>query len=165
VVVAYLLVPRTRASRGRVPLLVGQALLLLLVVYFAVRANDLGTPSPPQQILAAMLAVAAMAFQNAFVRVSLQETSTTSVMTGNVTTSVLALLTLFGPGLWSHEEAVAKLRRTLPLVIGFFVGCAIGAAAATHLGPWAWTLPALLSLAAFPVGVRLPLPLAPVPGG
>ena len=65
-------------------------------------------------------------------------------MTGNVTTSVLALLTLFGPGLWSHEEAVAKLRRTLPLVIGFFVGCAIGAAAATHLGPWAWTLPALL---------------------
>ena len=165
VVVAYLLVLRTRVSRGRVPLLVGQALLLLLVVYFAVRANDLGTPSPPQQILAAMLAVAAMAFQNAFVRVSLQETSTTSVMTGNVTTSVLALLTLFGPGLWSHEEAVAKLRRTLPLVIGFFVGCAIGAAAATHLGPWAWTLPALLSLAAIPVGVRLPLPLAPVPGG
>ena len=86
-------------------------------------------------------------------------------MTGHVTTSVLAPLTLFGPGLWSHEEAVATLRRTLPLVIGFFVGCAIGAAAATHLGPWAWTLPALLSMAAIPVGVRLPLPLAPVPGG
>ena len=161
VVIAYVLVIQTRTTRGRIPLLVGQAVLLILVVYFAVRANDVGTPTPPQQILAAMLAVAAMAFQNAFIRVSLQESATTSVMTGNVTSSVLALLALLGRGPWPHDEAVAKLRRTVPLVIGFFVGCTLGAAAATHLGPWAWTLPALLSLAVIPVGVRLPLPLTP----
>lgn len=161
VALAHLLVLQTRASRGRLPLLVGQAALLVLVVYFAVRANDVGGVTPPQQILAAMLAVAAMAFQNAFVRVSLGETATTSVMTGNVATSVIALLALFSMVPWPRDEAADRLRRTLPLVVGFFVGCTIGAAAAIHLGPWAWSLPALLALAAIPVGVRLPAPLAP----
>ena len=161
VALAHLLVLQTRASRGRLPLLVGQAALLVLVVYFAVRANDLGGPSPPQQILAAMLAVAAMAFQNAFVRVSLRESATTSVMTGNVATSVIALLALVSLVPWTHDEAADRLRRTVPLVVGFFAGCAIGAVAATHLGPWAWSLPALLALAAIPVGVRVPAPLTP----
>jgi hypothetical protein len=40
-------------------------------------------------------------------------------------------------------------------------GGVLGAAAATRLGPWAWGLPALLSLAAVAVGVRIPVPLEP----
>jgi len=158
---AYALVLQARTSRGRLPLLVGQALLLLLVLYFAVRANAVGVPSRTQTILAAMLAVAAMAFQNAFIRLTLRESLTTSVMTGNVATSVIAFVALFWPGPWTHEEAVGKLRRTVPLVLGFFGGCALGAAAATHLGPWAWSAPALLSLAAIPMGIRFPVPLTP----
>ena len=161
VAVAYVLVLQARASRGRLPLLVGQAVLLLLVLYFALRANAVGAPTSPELILAAMLAVAAMAFQNAFIRLSLQESSTTAVMTGNVATSVIALAALFWPGPWTHQEAVGKLRRTVPLVFGFFAGCAFGAAAATRLGPWAWSIPALLALAAIPMGVRIPQPLAP----
>src|SRR5215510_8542888 len=42
---AYALVLQARTSRGRLPLLVGQALLLLLVLYLAVRANAVGVPS------------------------------------------------------------------------------------------------------------------------
>jgi len=97
-----------------------------------------------------------MAFQNAFVRVSLHQGSTTSTMTGNVASLVIGLLALVWPGPWTHDEAATKLRSTLPLTLGFFVGCAVGAASVARLGLWAFSLPALLSLIAIPVGATAP---------
>jgi len=104
----------------------------------------------------AMAAVAAMAFQNAFIRVSLHESWTTSVMTGNVVTSSLALVGLFRPAPWTREESRQQLRCTAPLVLGFMAGCVVGAIGASRLGPWAWTIPAALSVVAFVTGARAP---------
>src|SRR5262249_39626436 len=154
VAVAYLLARRARMTRGRGALLVGQSLLLLLVLGMVVRARhgDALTDS----LAAARMAVAAMAFQNAFVRISLHESSTTSVMTGNVATLVIALLALGWPGPWTRDESEKKLRSTLPIAVGFFVGCAVGAASVAHLGLWAWRLPALPSPIPIPVGAAAP---------
>ena len=149
VVLAFALASWAGSSRGRNSLLICQALLLLLVFYFVPRTPR---PEPRQMLVTGMLAVAAMAFQNALVRLSLRKSTTTSVMTGNVSNTVIALLSLLWPGLWTRDEAESKLKSTLPLVLGFFAGCAVGAAAATRLGGWAWGVPALLSILAIAVG-------------
>jgi uncharacterized membrane protein YoaK (UPF0700 family) len=102
-----------------------------------------------------MFAVAAMAFQNTYLRVVARESATTTVMTGNVASSIIAALSLGWPGPFAPADAAQRLRRTLPLVIGFFLGCSVGAAGA-RLGPWAWAIPALLSLLALPLAGRRP---------
>jgi len=153
VVLAYFLGKRGRPRDGGRALLVGQSLLLLLVLGLALRAprRDLQTHGG---VLAAMVAVAAMAFQNVFLRLAARESATTTVMTGNLASSIVAALSLLWPGAFTPPEAAYRLGRTLPLVVGFFLGCAVGAAAAAHLGPWAWAIPALLSLLALPVAPR-----------
>jgi uncharacterized membrane protein YoaK (UPF0700 family) len=153
VAVAFALASRAGISRGRGSLLVGQALLLLLVLCFMPRTP---TREPRLMLVSGMLGVAAMAFQNALVRLSLRQSSTTSVMTGNVSNLVIALLSLLWPGLWTRGEAERRLKSSLGLVLGFLAGCAVGAAAATRLGGWAWGVPAFLSLLAIPVGMRVP---------
>jgi len=153
VVLAYFLARRGQTADGGRALLVIQSLLLFVVLAIALRAprRDLlahgGVP-------AAMVAVAAMAFQNAYLRVVAHESATTTVMTGNVASSIIAALSLFWPGVSSPADAAHGLWRTLPLIGGFFLGCAVGAAGAAHLGPWAWAIPALLSLLALPVAPR-----------
>jgi uncharacterized membrane protein YoaK (UPF0700 family) len=154
VALAYFLARRRRqgADGGRL-LLVVQSFLLFVVFAIALRAprRDLlahgGVP-------AAMVAVAAMAFQNTYLRVVAHESATTTVMTGNVASSIIAALSLVWPGPFTRAFASQNLRRTLPLVIGFFLGCAVGAAGAARLGPWAWAVPALLSLLALPLASR-----------
>jgi len=153
---AYLFAWPAVTAGGGGALLVVQSLLLFLTLGLVVRTGGGAALAPADSIAAAMLAVAAMAFQNAFVRVSLHQGSTTSVMTGNVATSVIALVALAWPGPWTQEEAAKKLRDTWPLVLGFFVGCAAGAASVVGLGLWAWSLPALLSLIAIPVAAAAP---------
>src|SRR5262249_39054568 len=143
---------RARATAGRGPLLVAQSLSLVLVLGLAVRSHG-AAPSSMEALAETMLAVAAMGFQNAFVRVSLQESSTTSVMTGNLATVVIALLAVFWPGPWTRDKALKRLRGTLPLVFGFFIGCVFGVLILARLGPWSWGLPVLLSLIAIPIGV------------
>ena len=157
IAVAYLLARRSRSTRGRGVLLVSQSVMLLLVVGLVVRTGQREVLPLADEVVGAMLAVAAMAFQNAFVRVSLHQSATTSVMTGNVATLVIALLALIWPGPWSRDEGTKKLRSTWPLIVGFFVGCAAGAASVMRLGLWAWSLPALLSLVAIPVDAVAPL--------
>jgi len=152
VAVAYLLARRASIAGGRGALLVGQSLLLFLVLGLVFRSRPPVALASTDSVAMAMAAVAAMAFQNAFVRVSLHESSTTSTMTGNVASMVIALMALAYPGPWTREEAAKRLRGTWPLVVGFFVGCAVGAASVARMGLWAWSLPALLSLVAIPIG-------------
>ncbi len=160
VAIAYFIARRARMTGGRGALLVGQSLLLFLVLGLVVRTSKGDAPALAVSVPAAMLGVAAMALQNAFVRVSLHQSATPSVMTGNVASSVIALAALGWPGPWTRDEGERKLRNTLPLVVGFFLGCAVGAASVARLGPWAWSLPALLSLIAIPVGAAAPATLA-----
>src|SRR5262249_21125375 len=158
VVLGVCAVARVAGVAGsRTPLLVAQSLLLLLVLGLALRAHaHHGRPTPEDMTLAVLVAVAAMAVQNAFLRVSLDETSTTSVMTGNVASTMIALASLVLGGPWPAAEAPRRLRRTLPLLIGFFLGCALGAATAFRFGAWAWGVPAVLSFLAVPLATRLP---------
>ena len=138
----------------------GQSLFLFLVVALVVRTRHEDVLAQTESVAMAMIAVAAMAFQNVFVRVSLHQSSTTSVMTGNVASMVIALMALVWPGPWTRDEAAKKLRSTWPLVLGFFVGCAVGAMSVARLGLWAWSVPALVSLIAIPVGAAAPATLA-----
>lgn len=149
VAAAYLIARRSGSSRGRGELLVGQTLLLLVVLGLALQP---GGHSPYRVVVTALTAVAAMAFQNAFVRVSLHGSWNTSVMTGNVVASMLALVGILRPVPWTRQEALQQLRETSPLVLGFIGGCLIGALGASRLGPWAWSIPAALSVVAVAKG-------------
>src|SRR5260370_39876180 len=73
-------------------------------------------------------------------------------MPGNIRSLVLGLLALVWPGPWTRDEAANRVRSTLPVALGFFVGCAVGAASVARLGLWAFSLPALLSVIVIPVG-------------
>jgi uncharacterized membrane protein YoaK (UPF0700 family) len=156
VALAYLLALRSRMTDGRLALLVAQSLMLFLVLALVARTRNVAALGLGVSVLGAMLAVASMAFQNAFIRVSLHQGATTSTMTGNVATMVIALMALAWPGPWGRDEAANKLRGTWPLFVGFFVGCAVATWSVARLGLWAWSLPALLSLVAIPVSGAAP---------
>jgi uncharacterized membrane protein YoaK (UPF0700 family) len=102
-------------------------------------------------IFAGMLGVSAMAVQNALVRLSLTGAPSTAVMTTNITTfSVDAIEMLLGHDPERAERARDRARRTWPVVVGFPLGCALGAACETAFGLPSLALPAgfaLLSLA------------------
>ncbi len=149
--VAYLLTRRAGITGGTT-LLISQSLLLFLMLALVIRTRHGDELALKDAVAGAMIAVAAMAFQNAFVRLSLHQSSSTSVMTGNLVSLVIALMALVCPGPLTRDEATKKLWSTLPLVLGFFVGCVVGTASVARLGLWAWTLPALLSLIAIPLG-------------
>lgn len=144
VAAAYLVARRSGPCPGR-ELLIAHALLLFLVLALALKERAEG---PSLVVVTAMTAVAAVAFQNAFIRASLHEDWVTSVMTGNVATSIVALVGLLRPGPWTREESLRKLRTTAPLVLGFVAGCLTGATSASRLGAWAWSIPAALSVVA-----------------
>jgi hypothetical protein len=101
-----------------------------------------------------MLAVAAMATQNALVKLALPGAPSTAVMTTNTTQLTVDLATLaWGRG---KPDDLARARRgaraTFPCVVGFVAGCAAGAALEVHCGLWALALPVVLAAAAVPLG-------------
>jgi uncharacterized membrane protein YoaK (UPF0700 family) len=104
---------------------------------------------------AAMLAVAAMAVQNSLVQVALKTVPTTAVMTTNVTRLVHAVAQV----LTCLDEAVVRRAREqawriLPVVLGFVLGCVIGAIGHAAFGHAAFGLPAGLALLALLMGRR-----------
>jgi uncharacterized membrane protein YoaK (UPF0700 family) len=107
-------------------------------------------------VLVGMLAVAAMATQNALVKLALPGAPTTAVMTTN-TTQLIVDLCAFARGSGEPEELARTWRRatlTFPCVVGFVAGCAAGAALEIHFGLWALVLPALLAVLAVALGER-----------
>jgi uncharacterized membrane protein YoaK (UPF0700 family) len=135
------------------PLLLLQFLLLAGFLALCVVAGPAIDPNAAIAVLAGMLGVSAMAVQNAVVLVSLKGAPSTAVMTTNTTRFALDL----GEVLLGGKPAdVAKARdraaRTLPVLVGFAVGCGIGAASETAFGAWSLALPAGLALLAFAMG-------------
>ena len=96
-----------------------------------------------------MLGVSAMAVQNVMVHTSLKGAPSTAVMTTNIT-----ILTIdIGNMLVARDpndmvKARSRARHTWPAVIGFAVGCTLGASCQMIVGLRSLALPASLALLA-----------------
>jgi uncharacterized membrane protein YoaK (UPF0700 family) len=135
------------------------ALQLLLLIGFEVLCATAGSPfdlKAPRGVLAGMFGVAAMAVQSALVQTSLSGTPATLVMTTNVTNFVLALgQWIFPLRAGVRQEAHRKAMRLLPVIVGFTLGCGLGAAAEDAYGLRALALPTALALLALLMGLRV----------
>ncbi|MGJ7506378.1 YoaK family protein [Variovorax sp. GT1P44] len=134
--------------RGRASYLLAiQAILLLTAFWIAVR-NDASVHARSHGGLSVgMLAVAAMAFQNTMLHLMSGPVPTTAVMTGNLISATLALGAMVGGPRSERSSALTRWRGTWPLLLGFLIGCVLGAAAVLKFSEWAWSLPAAVSLA------------------
>jgi uncharacterized membrane protein YoaK (UPF0700 family) len=144
----------SKVTRGaRRALLVVQAVLLAAFLALAVGYGPFPNPNGAMAVFAGMLGVAAMATQNAMVKLDLAGFPSTAVMTTNTVqlTIDLALL-LRGKG---DPEDLARARRrarmTFPSVAGFLAGCAAGAFLEVHFGLKALALPVVLAASAIPL--------------
>jgi uncharacterized membrane protein YoaK (UPF0700 family) len=135
------------------PLLLLQFLLLAGFLGVCVAAGPGGDPNATNEILAGMLGVAAMAVQNALVQISLNGAPSTAIMTTNVTRFATDVgKVLLGGDPTDVANARNRAARTLPVIIGFAVGCGIGAACEAVFGLRSLALPAGLALLAFAMG-------------
>lgn len=131
------------------PLLLAQltflAASLELCVFFG-PWTDAQTLAP---ITAGMFAVSAMAVQNALAQIALKNVPSTAVMTTNVTHFILDLSELVhARNEAAHAEALQRAKRTLPVIGGFIIGCALGAVYQAAAGLWSLSLPTGLALVA-----------------
>jgi uncharacterized membrane protein YoaK (UPF0700 family) len=140
------LVAKTSGRRGLAlvrPLLIIQFLLLACILILSVIFTPAANPHGLMAVVVAMIAVSAMACQFTLLRLAVPGAPSTAVMTGNLTNAVLSLLDTLSPNLLLREGADERLKKTLKVFVGFFVGCLAGAAAVSFLGAWAW-LPAVV---------------------
>lgn len=126
-------------------LLLVQFLLLACVLIFSVVTNPSAKPHGLMAGIATMMAVSAMACQFSLLRLTLPVAPSTAVMTGNLTSAVLSLVDTNSRTrpLMTHDTG--RLKASLRLLIGFFVGCVVAAAALSPLGDWAWLFPVALA--------------------
>jgi uncharacterized membrane protein YoaK (UPF0700 family) len=139
-----------RASGRRGPgllrlLLLVQFLLLTCVLIFSVVTKPSANPHGLMAAIAAMMAVSAMACQFALLRLTLPVAPSTAVMTGNLTNTVLSFLDRQSRTQHLMAGDTERLRDSLQLLIGFFGGCVVAAAAVTYLEDWAWAFPVVLA--------------------
>ena len=145
-------------SMGVAPLcpLLLQFLLLAGFLSVCIAVDPRVDPNATALILGGMLGVSAMAVQNALVQISLSGAPSTAIMTTNVTRFATDIGQMM---LGGDPAAVSKARnqaaRTLPVIIGFAVGCGIGAASEAAVGLRSLALPAGLALLAFAVGFAI----------
>ncbi|HEY2539969.1 MAG TPA: YoaK family protein [Stellaceae bacterium] len=135
------------------PLLLLQLLFLVAFLSICIEAGPWRDTNALLAVIAGMCGVAAMAVQNALVQISLTNAPTTAVMTTNVTRFMLDL----GEALVGRDHAQAarartRAMRTLPVIVGFTIGCVFGAAFEAAAGLWSLALPTGLAVLAFAIG-------------
>jgi uncharacterized membrane protein YoaK (UPF0700 family) len=144
-----------KASDGaRRALLVLHAAPLAACLGLGVGFGPFADADRPMAVLVGMLAVGAMAIQNALVTLALKDVPPTAVMTTNITQLTIDLVTLARARGDSNKLARARHRAsmTLPCVIAFMGGCAAGAVLEVYFGLWALALPVVLAALAVPLG-------------
>jgi len=144
-----------RAGRDTlVTLLLLQLLLLAGFLALCLAAGPWTNADAAAAIVAGMLGVSAMAVQNALVPIALAGVPSTAVMTSNVTHFMLDLGEMLGRG---DPAAAARARgralQTLPVIVGFMVGCGLGAAYEAAAGLRSLALPVGLALVAVAIGL------------
>jgi uncharacterized membrane protein YoaK (UPF0700 family) len=128
-------------------LLLLQFLLTAGFLILAVAAGPRIDPNAADAVIAGMLGVSAMAVQNALVQISLKGAPSTAAMTSNVTRFAMDVgEVLLGGDPAGVAEARKNAARTLPAIVGFAVGCGIGAACEAGFGLRSLVLPASLAL-------------------
>src|SRR5215469_14714913 len=130
------------------PLLLTQFLLMTCLLAFSAITKPSVDPHGLMATIAAMIAVTTMGCQYALLRLALPVAPSTAVMTGNLTNAVLGLVDLSSRTQPLTEIDSSRIRSTLQLLIGFFVGCVAATAAVMYLGDWAWSFPAALAAVA-----------------
>jgi uncharacterized membrane protein YoaK (UPF0700 family) len=135
------------------PLLSVQFVLLAGFFVLCVSAGPRIDPNASNAIVAGMLGVSAMAVQNALVQISLKGAPSTAAMTTNITRFVMdAGEALLGREPDEVAKARSRARRTWPTILGFAIGCALGAACEAAIGLGSLALPTGLALLALAIG-------------
>jgi uncharacterized membrane protein YoaK (UPF0700 family) len=136
------------------PLLLLQAVLLGGFLAVSVAAGRGIDPNAASGIFAGMLGVSAMAVQHALVQYSLKGAPVTAVMTSDITRFAIDVGELMRRG---DPAKVAEVRtravRAMPPIVGFILGCAIGAACEVSFGLTSLAVPAGLALFALAMGL------------
>jgi uncharacterized membrane protein YoaK (UPF0700 family) len=153
-VVALLFGGIERKTRSWRALLVLHAALLASCLGLGLAFGPFSSADSPVAVIAGMLAVAAMATQNALVKLALVESPSTAVMTTNTTQLIVDLA-----GLARSAEEPDKLGRirlrarvTFLCMAGFVAGCVAGAVLELRFGVGALVLPVTLAAVAVPLG-------------
>jgi uncharacterized membrane protein YoaK (UPF0700 family) len=143
------------------PLLLLQVLLLAGFLVLCIAAGPRIDPKGIVEIIAGMLGVSAMAVQNALVKISLEGAPSTAAMTSNVTLFAMSVGMSVGEMLVGGDpaeiaEARKRAARALPAILGFAVGCGLGATYESAIGLRSLALPVGLALLAFFIGFAAP---------
>lgn len=134
------------------PLLALQFVLLVSFLTVWVAGGSGLNPAVPTGVVAGMLGVAAMAVQNALVQL-LVGAPATAVMTTDITTFMMDVgAMVFGRAPNGIAYARNRARHTWPAILGFTVGCSLGALLEAVIGPWSLMLPIGLALLALALG-------------
>ena len=138
------------------PLLALQFLLLAGFLGIGVAAGSHVDANTPNAIVAGMLGVAAMAVQNALVQISLPGVPATAVMTSNVTHFMIDAATVL---LRRDPQETASARRrakqSWPAIVGFAIGCGLGAVCEAAIGLWSLMLPTGFAFLALALGLSV----------
>jgi uncharacterized membrane protein YoaK (UPF0700 family) len=147
VVAATQLVLHHRKRSGRDaarPMLFGQAVFLTLFLGVGAWASPVQDADSAITLLIGLFGVAAMGIQNVASRTVFASLAPTTVMTGNVTQTVMdAVEVALGA---DAAPAKARLRKMLPPVGGFAIGAIAGGLGFVHFGFWCLIAPLLAIL-------------------
>ena len=138
------------------PLLVLQLLLLICSFALCAAAGPSIDPNAAKGIIAGMLGVAAMAVQNWLVQISLKGAPATAVMTSNITRFVMDFGTvLLGRDPRDIASARNRATRAWPAIVGFAIGCGLGAVCEAAFGLQSLELPVRFALLALVLGLSV----------
>lgn len=127
-------------------LIAAQVLLLTLAAALMLGFGPFADSDRLPAFAAGMLMVCAMAVQNGMQRMHLPQLPPSTLMTGNTTQVMIDLADLL-KGLQGDERGAAtgRLRKMLPAIASFAVGCALAALAYVALGMWCFVLPPVVA--------------------
>ena len=140
--------------RNRRALLVLQAVLLAGFLGLGVGLGPFTNPNAAPAVFAGILGVAAMAIQNALIKLALPGSPSTAVMTTNITQLAVDFAMILRGGGDRNElgQARHRIRVIFPSVAGFVVGSVAGGFFEVHFGLWSLTLPVVLATISIPLG-------------